>query len=101
MSLQDFLTSTITIVTAAARDQWGEPTTTSSASVAARVVMKEEVVFDNTGAEVLSKGRVTIENTALTNEDKLTIDGVTYPIITIKNAVGRYGTTEFIKVFIR
>lgn len=88
------MTDSITLVQSGGRDEWGEELATTSTTISARVQLLTELVMNADGEEIQVKGKVWIEDTDLDQEDKLTIDSVTYDIIPIQEAVGKDGTVH-------
>ena len=80
-----YLCESATLITAGARDQWGEQAAATETAISVRVIGQNRKITTQAGEEVVSSKRVWLENVAgLSTEDRLRLDdGMEYQIVTI------------------
>jgi hypothetical protein len=80
-----YMTNPVTLKRLASRDQWNEPTYTTTALMA-KVDSKTRLVRDLKGEQVVSSALVYLPGSvaAVSHEDRVIIDGVEHVIIAIQ-----------------
>ncbi len=94
-----YLRDSLTIVRHGTRDEWGTESAATEEAVLGYIEWGTRLVRDIKGEEVASSANILLAYDAtLTHEDRIRIDGVEHPIISI--ALVKDFTTRAMKVFI-